>query len=242
MVIARLGDRLQFPDPSQADDDGLVAFGGDLSAPRLIRAYRSGIFPWFEAPEPYWFSPDPRLVLDPSDIQISRSLRSLIRRGTFEIRVDSAFPDVIRGCAKTSRPRQDGSTWISERMQAAYTLLFKRAYAHSIECWAGSELVGGLYGLGLGRCFFGESMFSKQPNASKTALVALAAIALERGLAFIDCQVPTPHLISMGAKEVPRSEFLARLAEGLRVPTSIRPWSDSWAARSSTADWLDRMF
>lgn len=241
MPIARLGERLFFPDPSQADEDGLLAAGGDLSVPRLIRAYRSGIFPWFEHVAPYWYSPDPRLTLDPGEFRASRSLRSLIRRGAFEVRVDSAFAGTIRSCAETLRPRQDGSTWITKNMRAAYSALFERGYAHSIESWADGELVGGLYGLALGRCFFGESMFSKRPNASKVALAALAALAKERDLAFIDCQVPTPHLLSMGARPVPRSEFLKRLADGLRVPTSTRPWRDSWLAQSSTGDWIDRI-
>ena len=210
---------MSFPPPESADADGLLAIGGDLSVPRLLEAYRRGIFPWYEEGGPIlWWSPDPRLVLDPSEFRASRSLRAVVRKGTFAVRFNTAFAAVIRACAEMERAGQDG-TWITADVQSAYTALHRLGHAHSVEAWFGDELAGGLYGVMLGRCFFGESMFARRTDASKVALAALVERmkALEVGL--IDCQVTTPHLLGLGAKEVPRAEFLRRLDEALRHPT-----------------------
>ena len=220
-----LDRRPLFPPPERARPDGLLAVGGDLSVSRLLEAYRHGIFPWFEGDEPIlWWCPDPRLVLDPAELKVSRSLRATLRKGLYRTRCDTAFARVVRACAAAPRKDQAG-TWISPAIAAAYTELHRLGYAHSVESWAGADLVGGLYGVQLGRCFFGESMFALRPDASKVALVALAERLLVRGVRLIDCQVTTAHLLSLGAREIPRAVFLRRLEEAVDQPTPPERWS-----------------
>lgn len=189
-----------------AEPNGLLAAGGALTPQWLLAAYSKGIFPWFSEGEPIlWWSPDPRLVLLPEEIRISRSLRRVLRRGRFEVRVDSAFAEVLQACAA---PRNGAAgTWITAEMHQAYLRMFELGYAHSVESWQDGELVGGLYGMALGRVFFGESMFARRPDASKVALAHLARLLVARGYLLIDCQMTTPHLLSMGAREIPRPLF-----------------------------------
>ena len=203
----------RFPAVDQALDEpnGLLAAGGDLSPERLLVAYRSGIFPWYAQGEPIlWWSPDPRMVLFPRELRISRSLSRKLRAGQYEVRVDSAFAQVMEYCAA---PRRDsGGTWISAEMQAAYCQLHERGYAHSVETWIDGNLAGGLYGVAIGRAFYGESMFSRAADASKIALAHLCRHLERLGFAVIDCQMSTAHLASLGAREVGRREFVAGLA------------------------------
>jgi leucyl/phenylalanyl-tRNA--protein transferase len=207
-----------------ADPNGLLAMGGDLSLPRLLAAYRQGIFPWFNPGDPIlWWSPDPRMVLVPDEIRVTRSLDKRLRNGGYELRVDSAFVEVMRGCA-APRPEADG-TWISPAMIAAYTRLFDAGYAHSIESWRDGQLLGGLYGVALGRMFYGESMFSRAADASKVALVRLARQLQRWEFGLIDCQMETAHLASLGAKTWPRAAFTARLAELVNLPHRPGPWT-----------------
>ncbi len=215
MPVFRLTEELIFPRPELAEEGGLLAVGGDLSEDRLLLAYSMGIFPWYaDGPPVLWWSPDPRLVLIPDELKISRSLRQTINKGLFTIKMDTAFADVIRNCAEIRREGQQG-TWITEEMIKAYIRLHHAGYAHSVESWQDGELVGGLYGLALGKAFFGESMFARKSGASKIALVTLAEHLRARGYSFIDCQVTTKHLKSLGAREIPRSEFLRMLKEAL---------------------------
>jgi leucyl/phenylalanyl-tRNA--protein transferase len=211
-TIPWLGDSADFPDVATAltEPNGLVAAGGGLSPEWLLAAYRRGLFPWFNKGDPIlWWSPDPRLVLFPNEIRIHRSLRRILRQPRFEVRVDSDFPAVIAACAAPREP--GGGTWILPVMQTAYCRMFELGHAHSIECWLEGRLVGGLYGMALGRVFFGESMFSLEADASKVALVHLTRLLMAKNFAVIDCQMSTPHLRSMGAREFPRSEFCAKL-------------------------------
>lgn len=213
-----------FPPVDQAEDDGLLAVGGDLTKERLLAAYRRGIFPWYEVGQPIlWWSPDPRLVLFPEELIISRSLRKVLRKEQFEIRFDSAFGDVIKACADVRTERGD-ETWIIPEMQQAYTELHQEGYAHSVESWLEGELVGGLYGISLGQCFFGESMFSTTNDSSKVALVALAEFSQQVGIKLIDCQMTTPHLLSLGAREITREVFLKKLKKHLENPTIKELW------------------
>lgn len=201
-----------FPDVSLAEREpnGLLAVGGDLSIPRLIRAYRSGIFPWFNAGDPIlWWSPDPRTILVPSHVHVSRSLRKTLRKGPFDVTMDRAFDQVIAACA-VPRPGSDG-TWLVPDMIRAYKALHREGWAHSVEVWAEGRLVGGLYGLAIGRAFFGESMFSRASDASKVALVHLCRALEGWGFGLVDCQVLTGHLLRMGAVQIPRREFVALL-------------------------------
>jgi leucyl/phenylalanyl-tRNA--protein transferase len=204
----------RFPPPSQAltEPNGLLAAGGDLEPERLLAAYRRGIFPWYEDGQPIlWWSPDPRSVLRPDDVRVSRSLRRSLNRGGFELRIDAAFEDVVAGCAA---PRHyGGSTWITAEMTAAYARLHRLGWAHSFETWRDGELVGGLYGVAIGRVFFGESMFARATDASKVALVNLARHLSTRKFELIDCQVASAHVTSLGASTVPRVRFLAQLDE-----------------------------
>lgn len=221
----RLPDTSFFPpvETALADPNGLLAMGGDLSAERLLDAYRHGIFPWFNPGEPIlWWSPDPRMVLVPGAVRVTRSLAKRMRNAGFELRVDTAFVEVMRACAA---PREGaGGTWISPAMVAAYTRLFDAGYAHSVETWRDGRLVGGLYGVAIGRMFYGESMFSREPDASKVALVRLARQLEAWGFGLIDCQMETPHLASMGARTLPRVAFTARLAELVNLPHLPGPW------------------
>lgn len=193
------------------EPNGLLCAGGDLSAGRLLEGYRRGIFPWYSGGEPIlWWSPDPRTVLYCAELKLSRSLAKSLRNRGYEVRVDSAFREVLGGCAG---PRRDGGgTWLGADMRRAYALLHRAGWAHSFETWRGGELVGGLYGVALGRMFFGESMFSRATDASKVALVALVGELRRRGCPLIDCQVRTPLLAGLGAREIPRRAFLRELA------------------------------
>lgn len=216
--------RIEFPPPEQATPDGLLAIGGDLSIDRLLLAYRQGIFPWYSEGDPIlWWCPDPRMILVPDEFHVSRSLRRTIKRGTFRITADTAFEAVIDACAKPAGPARD-STWITREMRRAYIALHEAGYAHSVEAWHDGELAGGLYGVSLGACFFGESMFSKESDASKVALHRLVEFGRRQGWPFIDCQVPNEHLRSLGAREIPRRQFLDTLARAVKQPTLKGRW------------------
>ena len=224
MTVFLLSERIAFPPPTLAEKDGLLAVGGDLRQSRLLLAYRLGIFPWFSEGDPIlWWSPDPRLVLYPKDIKISKSLTKVIRKGLFRISMDTAFEKVILECAKVHQ-KQDEGTWINDQMIEAYCLLHESGYAHSVEAWLGRELAGGLYGVSLGKCFFGESMFTQVSNASKVSLAALSTYLITKEFDFIDCQVTTDHLNRLGAIEVPRKSFLRQLRGALDAPTLRGKW------------------
>lgn len=216
----------QFPSPDTASEDGLVAVGGEITVKRVLSAYRQGIFPWYSDDQPVlWWSPEPRALLYPDAIKISRSLAKVLRSGHFHVTADRAFEQVIRGCAS---PRSDGGgTWITDEMMKTYIRLHQLGYGHSIEVWHNNTLVGGLYGLALGSAFFGESMFSKETNASKVALVELATFARRNGIDFIDCQLPTAHLTSMGAVDISREEYLAILEQALQQADRTERWQIS---------------
>jgi leucyl/phenylalanyl-tRNA--protein transferase len=210
---------------SEADEQGLIAVGGDLSPERLLEAYRRGIFPWPDrerGPLP-WFCPDPRFVLYPSELRVSRSLRQRARSGRYEVRLDTAFADVVAACAAAPRPGQRG-TWITRAMAAAYADLHALGWAHSAESWRGGRLVGGVYGVALGGAFFGESMFHRETDASKVALVALVGQLRRWGFRLVDCQMPTDHLARFGARAVPRARFLAELEDALALPDRPGSW------------------
>jgi len=223
-VIFRLDARLIFPSPELAEPSGLLAVGGDLRPKRLLLAYASGIFPWYHEGLPIlWHSPDPRMLLRPEELHVGRSLAKEIRRGTYEIRLDTAFRRVIEACAATPRPEQAG-TWITMEMIEAYVELHRLGFAHSAEAWKDGELLGGLYGVSLGAAFFGESMFARAPDASKVAFVTLVRQMERWGIDLIDCQVKTSHLTRFGADEVPRERFLSALREALEKPTRRGAW------------------
>jgi leucyl/phenylalanyl-tRNA--protein transferase len=224
VTVYRLGKTLAFPPPEEAEPNGLLAVGGDLTPDRLLLAYAMGIFPWYTDDTPIlWFSPDPRGVLLPGAVVVHRSLEKRVRSGCFEITLDRAFGAVIRGCAEAPRDGQKG-TWITDDMVAAYEGLHEMGFAHSVEAWKDGELVGGLYGVSLGSAFFGESMFSRETDASKVALVVLARQLERWGFELIDCQVRNDHLASLGAEEWPRERFLAALARCLHSRTRRGPW------------------
>jgi leucyl/phenylalanyl-tRNA---protein transferase len=225
MTVFRLDERLIFPPVDLAGDDGLLAVGGDLQPERLILAYSQGIFPWHENRlGPWWYSPDPRMALVPSALRVPRSLRKTMKKGFYRITLDEAFPAVIAACAQTPRGHEDG-TWISPRIEAAYTRLHALGLAHSVEAWHGHELLGGLYGVSLGTAFFGESMFALAPDASKVAFVTFVQQLERWGITLIDCQVHTEHLARFGASEWPRADYLAALRVALEQPTLRGPWS-----------------
>lgn len=224
MTIFQLTEELLFPDPRLADPSGLLAVGGDLQPRRLLLAYSQGIFPWYEEGLPIlWHSPDPRMVLRPGEIRISRSLRRAMRKAPFEIRLDTAFERVVRACAEKPRPGQAG-TWITDEMIAAYCELHELGFAHSAEAWIGAELVGGLYGVSLGSSFFGESMFADRSDASKLAFATLVGQLERWSFALVDCQVHTDHLAGFGAVGWPRESFLDALRLSLEEPTRRGPW------------------
>ncbi len=213
-----------FPPPEKADRSGLLAVGGDLSPERLLAAYSRGIFPWPMEGQPLlWHSPNPRFVLEPSKLHVGRSLRKAIKAGTYEVRWDTAFADVIAACSATPRPGQRG-TWITDDMREGYITLHRLGFAHSVEAWAEGKLQGGLYGVSLGAAFFGESMFAHAPDASKVAFVTAVERFREWGFHFVDCQVETEHLARFGAEHWQRRRFLAALAEALKEPTRRGPW------------------
>jgi leucyl/phenylalanyl-tRNA--protein transferase len=214
MPVYRLSNELIFPDPKRATREGLLAVGGDLTPERLVLSYQLGIFPWYGEDEPVlWWSPDPRCVLIPSNVYISRRLERVIRQGRFQLTCNRAFSRVVAACADV-RVKAGEETWLIKDMQAAYQRLHELGFAHSIEAWCDDELVGGLYGVALGKFFFGESMFHTQTNASKVVLAQLARYLERAGFVMLDCQVPNPHLFSMGANEISRRDFLQRLAAG----------------------------
>ena len=216
MPLWMLDEEIWFPPPEQSLPDGLLAMGGDLQPERLLLAYRSGIFPWYNEDDPIlWWSPDPRFVLYPEKLKVSRSMQQVLRKGCFEYRGDTAFREVICGCA--GAPRAGGSgTWINEAMIGAYLDLHARGYAHCAEAWQDGALVGGLYGVRLGDVFFGESMFSSVSNASKFAFISLVERLRADGVRIIDCQMHTAHLESLGAQSIPRLQFLHTLKELIR--------------------------
>jgi leucyl/phenylalanyl-tRNA--protein transferase len=222
-----------FPPLSRAlrRPNGLLAAGGDLSPRRLLDAYRRGIFPWYSDDEPIlWWSPDPRMVLFPDELRVSRSLAKVLRNRTYEVRLDTAFDAVVAGCADSRR--HDPGTWITDEMRVAYNRLHSLGYAHSAETWVEGQLVGGLYGVALGRMFFGESMFSRASDASKIAFVHFVRFVVARGFALIDCQMHTPHLESLGAREMPRAAFARLLAELVDYAAPIGRWHATFGPSS----------
>lgn len=222
-MLYHLSEEHRFPSPRLASAEGLLAVGGDLSAGRLILAYKMGIFPWYSRGEPIlWWSPDPRLVLFPEDFHVSRSLKRLVKKQAFQITFDEAFDQVIAGCG-AGRPGSEG-TWIVPQMAEAYKQLHRIGIAHSVEAWQDGMLAGGLYGVSLGGCFFGESMFSRAPNASKVALEALIRFIRKQGFDLVDCQVKSGHLMRLGAKEMPRSTFLEMLEKSMEKPNLAGRW------------------
>ena len=224
-MITLLHENTSFPPVELAllNPNGLLAAGGDLMSERLLDAYRHGIFPWFNVGDPIlWWSPDPRMVLFPNEFKVSRSLLKTLRRGKYEVRADTEFEQVMRACA-LPREGQDG-TWIQEEIIEAYVRLHQMGLAHSIETWMDDELVGGLYGVSLGRMFYGESMFSNKNDASKIALAHLVDQLKHWGFGMIDCQMSTPHLASLGAREIPREEFIPALTRLINHPRINGPW------------------
>jgi len=207
MSLTALNETIQFPPQEMADEDGLLAIGGDLSRPRLLHAYRNGIFPWYENKYILWWCPDPRFVLFPAELKISSSMKHLLKKQAFEFSVNTDFDGVISQCKAISRRGQNG-TWITEEMRNAYNDLHRAGYAHSAEVRLKGELVGGLYGIRLGKMFYGESMFSRYSNASKFAFIRYVELLQSEGVGLIDCQVYTSHLESLGARMIPRSKFL----------------------------------
>ena len=224
MPIYQLSEQLIFPNPEEAEPEGLLAVGGDLSTERLLLAYTMGIFPWYSDEAPIlWWSPDPRLILKPECLKISKSLKRIISKKQFSITMDHDFETVINSCATTKR--KEGGTWIVNEMINAYIELHHKGFAHSVEVWEKEKLVGGLYGVSIGRIFFGESMFSETNNASKIALVYLVKALSEWGFPCIDCQIKTEHLISMGAREISRHDFLNQLKKTVKEKTRVGRWS-----------------
>lgn len=224
MPVFRLSDQIVFPEPEYSRQDGLLAVGGDLSPERLLLAYRMGIFPWYSQGDPIlWWSPDPRLVLYPEALHVSRSLMKTLGQGDFRVTLDQAFHQVIAACAGSLRDKQTG-TWITTDMMDAYCRLHEAGFAHSVEVWNQGQLAGGLYGVSLGKCFFGESMFARKNNASKVGLVTLVHLLQKWSFNFIDCQVTTGHLVRLGAREIPRKQFLDELKLALQSPTQKGKW------------------
>lgn len=223
-----LGDEPFFPPPEVAHESGLLAVGGKLEPEWLLTAYRQGIFPWpsSEVEPMLWFSPDPRCVIVPAQVHVSRRLARTLRQGRFSLRIDGDFEGVMRACGEAPRAGQDG-TWITESMLAAYLRLHALGHAHSVEAWRDGRLVGGIYGVALGGAFFGESMFHRERDASKAALVGLCRALDAWGYRLLDCQVENDHLLSMGAKSIPRECFLADLADALARPGRPLPWPDA---------------
>jgi leucyl/phenylalanyl-tRNA--protein transferase len=224
MPIFRLIDDAVFPPPDYADPSGLIAVGGDLSCERLLEAYKVGIFPWYSDDQPIlWWSPDPRLTLQLDDFKVSRSLRKTLKKGIFKVTFDRVFEDVIAACAAAPREGQRG-TWITPEMQQAYIQLHGLGYAHSVETWHDGQLVGGLYGVSLGKAFFGESMFHRMTDASKVALATLVEKLKAWEFYFIDSQMTTEHMLRLGAQELSRRIFLKQLRGALRFPTKRGKW------------------
>jgi leucyl/phenylalanyl-tRNA--protein transferase len=225
MPVYQLSEDLVFPSAHLASKEGLLAVGGDLTRRRLLLAYSLGIFPWYSAGEPIlWWSPDPRLVLYPDELKVSRSLNKVINKGTFKVTVDCAFESVINDCARVRLENNEG-TWIVDEMAKAYCSLHESGFAHSVEAWSNDRLAGGLYGVSLGNCFFGESMFTRVSNASKVAFVALVKHLRTLNFALIDCQITTGHLTRFGARQISRARYLDELGRTLKAPTLKGKWS-----------------
>ena len=224
MPVFQLSDDPAFPPPHLATKEGLLAVGGDLSPERLLAAYRQGIFPWYSDGDPIlWWSPNPRMVLYPQEFKQSRSFKRTLRRGTYRVSLDTAFERVIKACAKLRRENGEG-TWITTEMISAYVNLHTLGYAHSVEAWHEGELVGGLYGIALGRVFFGESMFSTMSDASKVCLYHLTEFLLKYQFLIIDCQVPTAHLMRLGARNIARQDFLTEIEKAQKFPSLKGAW------------------
>jgi leucyl/phenylalanyl-tRNA--protein transferase len=224
MPVYLLDKELHFPAPEDANEEGIVAVGGDLSPERLLLAYQNGIFPWPARGYPLlWFSPDPRFALEPSKAHVSRSLRKVLRRDQFQVTADTAFAEVITACAAVPRPHQQG-TWITRELRDGYLGLHEHGYAHSVEAWTDGRLVGGLYGVALGRTFAGESMFATEPEASKVAFTTLLGHLALWGFRIVDCQVHTEHLARFGATMWPRDRFLAEWRAAVDEPSVLAPW------------------
>ncbi len=217
---------MEFPDPELASEDGLLAIGGELRADWLLTAYESGIFPWFNEGDPYlWWSPDPRFVLFPDQVKVRKSMRPYLNNPSYEFKFDTAFDQVIEACASIPRRGQDG-TWLTAEMKLAYQNLHRIGMAHSAEIWKDGSLVGGLYGVSIGKIFFGESMFSLEPNSSKLALIRLCQWLKERSFLILDCQIHSDHLEQMGAELIPRTNFLEILENALDGDTLKGKWTD----------------
>lgn len=226
MPLFQLSNDLVFPPVHYAEPDGLLAIGGDLSIERLLLAYSEGIFPWYSKGEPVlWWSPNPRMVLLPEELKVSKSMRPYFNQPKWEVTFDLAFEKVINHCSKAPRKNQSG-TWIVPTMKKAYIGLHEAGYAHSVEVWSGEKLIGGLYGVSLGAAFFGESMFSLEKNASKFAFIRLVNLLHKRRFQLIDCQVYTAHLESLGAREISREDFLNYLSQCLKQPTLKGNWQN----------------
>lgn len=224
----------EFPDPELAEPDGLIGVGGTLHPKQLLNAYCNGIFPWYSEDSPIlWFSPDPRCILYPSRVKVSKSMRNILNRKHFRVTADLAFNEVISECKTAKRNHQDGGTWITDDMENAYILLHELGFAHSLEVWEGKELVGGLYGLFIGNIFCGESMFSKRSNASKTAFIHLARFLDAYDVPMIDCQIRNDHLASLGAEEMKRTQFLKHLHESIQTASKIENWAADFKTWSS---------
>ncbi|MEK7206256.1 MAG: leucyl/phenylalanyl-tRNA--protein transferase [Pseudomonadota bacterium] len=216
---------LRFPPVDLASPEGLLAVGGDLRAERLLSGYRHGVFPWYSKGQPIlWWSPDPRAVFFPSELKVSRSLRRTLRSDKFTVTLDTCFREVMQACAAPRTQSPDGGTWITREMLDAYCLLHEQGYAHSVEVWMDGKLVGGLYGVALGGIFFGESMFTRASDASKVALIHLVRQIAIWGFSIVDCQMPTAHLFSLGAREIRRKEFMQQLDTALKLPNRPGPW------------------
>ena len=224
--ITEIGNAHIFPNAREGSDEGLLAYGGDLNPNRLLTAYRNGIFPWFSPNDPIlWWSPNPRLVLYPDEFKESKSLRRVIKNRGYVVKFDTNFEAVIEYCSQVPREGQEG-TWLTDEMKNAYIELHKMGFAHSVETYFEDKLVGGFYGVSMGKAFFGESMFALMPDASKVALRKLSTLCVEKCYDFIDCQVETPHLVSLGARLVERDQFLDELDEALLKPSDIGLWCD----------------
>jgi len=224
-VLKPNANHFRFPPVELASREGLLAVGGDLRPERLLEAYSRGIFPWYNEGQPIlWWSPDPRAVLLPGRLKIARSLRKTLRSGKFRVTFDERFDEVVQACAGPRRKHPDGGTWITRAMRAAYGKLHRQGYAHSVETWHDELLVGGLYGVALGGAFFGESMFSHAPDASKVAFVRLVRQLERWGYTLIDCQLPSAHLARLGAEAIARADYLALLALALARPARENPW------------------
>ena len=219
-----LDHTIRFPHPETAHPSGILAIGGDLSTERLLLAYQYGIFPWYNEGEPIvWWHPDPRFVLFPTEVKIAKSMRSYFNKAKYRVTFDQEFDTVIYKCG-TAKDRKHEGTWISEEIVSSYSYLHEIGYAHSVEVWDGGTLVGGLYGIAIGKVFYGESMYSDAPNASKMALITLARVLQQQGFVLIDCQISNPHLESMGGRHIPRSMFMEYMSKNAVLPPDHGIW------------------